>query len=103
MTNAMRLVWMDEEMREALGEYAWMNRTSMAAVVRAALEDVRDNPADESVLSEDDAKSTVHLNALVSVDLWEAAKKSAHSVGGSLNALVRRRIRKQLRDEGLIE
>lgn len=103
MTIPIRSIWIDEEMREAMTEYAWLHRTTKAAVVRAAVENVRDHPADESVLSEDDALSRVNMNVKIQDDLWLAAKDAAHSVGKSVNSLIRRRIRKLLKDEGLIE
>lgn len=97
-----RSLWMNAEMRAALAEYAYLKRTSMGDVVRAAAEGVRDNPTDDSVLSTDDVPSEIHLNVKVSDDIWIAAKNSAQDAGRSLNSLIRRRIRKLLQDERLI-
>jgi len=95
-------VWLDKDTRAALKEWAWLNRSSAAAAVRAALQDIIDNAADVSVLSDTDAPSTIHLNVKAEMEFWDAAVAAASAVGPSFNSLVRRRIRKMLQEEGLL-
>lgn len=97
-----RGIWMDHAMREALREYAWNHRTHMGSVLRAAIEDVGSNPGNDSVLSDDDSKSEVRVNVKVEDHIWNSAVNAARKSGNSMNSLVRRRVRKVLREEGLI-
>lgn len=95
-------VWLDRDTREALKEYAWLKRTTAAEVVRAALQDIIDNPKSVSTLSDTDSVSTIHLNVKAENELWDAAVQAASTVGPSFNSLVRRRIRWVLDQEGLL-
>jgi hypothetical protein len=102
MPIPIRGIWMDAPMRDALKEYAWLNRTNMSAVLRAAITNVRDNPGDESVLSDDDRRSELHVNVKIEDAVWNAALEAAESVGQSLQSLVRRRVLKILQEAGLL-
>lgn len=93
-------LWLARDTRTLLKEYAWARRTTMGKVLRAAVEDVRDNPNNLSAMSESDEMSEVQASVKASDELWDAARVSADSVGLSLNSMVRRRIRKLLTDEG---
>lgn len=76
----------------------------MGRVVTAAIEDVRDNPDDLAALSATDTASEVQLSVKVNPDLWRASQEAASaSAVGSFSALVRRRIRKILIDEGYLK
>lgn len=104
MSRDPQKVWLSRADREALREYAWANRTHMGAVVNAAIQDVRDHPRDLAGLSATDSKSEVQLSVIVDADLWVAAHEAADESGvGSFSALVRRRIRKILFDEGYLK
>lgn len=97
-------VWLGRIDREALREYAWANRTTMGAVVSAAVEDVEANPDSVSALSESDSPSEVQLSVVIDPALWASARKAASTSGvGSFTSLVRRRIRKILIDEGYLK
>lgn len=96
-------VWADRETRDALREYAWANRTTMDAVITAAIRGVRDNPGDDSALSSDDTASQIQLSTKINDADWLAAHEAARRVDRSLNSLVRRRLRKLLIDEGYLQ
>lgn len=95
-------VWLDIPTRDALKEYAWLNRTTVGDVIRTATQDVIDNPGDMSVLSLTDGPSQVQTSVKVNPDTWAKARKAARSVDMSLNSMLRRRLRKLVQDEGLI-
>lgn len=95
-------VWMSKITRDALKEYAWVKRTTMGDVIRAAVDDVRANPGDLSVLSEADEKSQVQVSVKATPEMWADARSSARKVEMSLNSMIRRRIRKILTEEGFM-
>lgn len=101
-TTPVHKIWLDSKTREALREFAWVNRTSMAVPARAALMGVRDAPDDLSALSERDTISQVQLSFKVDDELWNAAVEAAKTVDMSFQSLVRRRIIKLLTDEGYL-
>lgn len=103
MTTLVRKIWLDRTTREALREHAWINRTSMGVVVRAALIGVRDDPGDVSALSSNDTMSEVQLSIKVDDELWEAARRAAATTDMSFTSLVRRRIIKLLTEEGYLK
>lgn len=104
MTRDPQKVWLARADREALREYAWANRTHMGVVVNAAATDVRDNPRNLDALSETDSRSEVQLSVNVDPQVWADAHQAARESGiGSFNALVRRRIRKILIEEGYLK
>lgn len=104
MTRDPQKIWLARADREGLREYAWANRTSMGAVVKDAVLDVREHPDDVSVLSLDDTASEVQLSVVIDPDVWEEARQAARSSGAaSFTALVRRRIRKILIDGGYLK
>lgn len=104
MTIKPKAVWLDAETKDALKEYAWANRTSSGAVIRAAMQDIIDNAGDVSVLA-DVASMPVadkHINVKADEDWWNTAVAAAQSAGHSFTGLVRRRIRWVLAQEGFI-
>jgi hypothetical protein len=104
MTIKTKAIWIDAETKAALKEYAWANRTTAGAVIRAAIQDIIDNAADVSVLSDTTAMpvAKVHVNVKADEDWWNSGVAAAHAVGQPFTGLVRRRIRKVLAQEGFI-
>lgn len=110
MTRDPQKVWLSRADREALREYAWMNRTHMGKVVGQVVSDIRDNPTDVSSLSPTDSRSEIQLSVVVDPGVWSDAKVAAGFASAinpdqvpSFTAQVRRRIRKILIDEGLLK
>lgn len=97
-------VWFDAETKEALKEYAWSIRSNMSEVIRAAITDIIDNAGDVSVLADVEGMPTANKHICVkgTQEWWDTAVASAASTPYSFTALVRRRIRKVLHEEGFI-
>lgn len=102
MTLPIQKVWMARTTRAHLKEYAYVNRTSMGDIIRAAVEDVRDNPGYLGHMHDTDERSEVQVSVKADDELFNAARESAHGAGLSFNSMVRRRIRKLLADNGYI-
>lgn len=102
MSLPIHAIWLDKTTKAALKEYAWLNRTTMGDVIRAAMQDIIDKPWDVSILSDTDEPSTIHLNVKADHVFWDAAVAAAQSTNRSFNSLVRRRIRWVLDKEGLL-
>jgi hypothetical protein len=95
-------LWLDRKTRDALREYAWEHRTSMGAVARAAVEDVRNDPENLAAMADVDVPSEVQLTVKMPDSEWTAAREAAATSGHAFNPLVRRRIIKLLTDEGYL-
>lgn len=100
--NRVRQLSVSRKFKEALAEYAYLKRTTMGAVVRAAIDDVKRDPLDDSVLSENTVPGGVNLNVKVYDDVWATTRDAARDAGRSFYPLITRRILKMLEDEGLM-
>lgn len=100
-SNGPHGLWVDEETREALREYAWVNRTTMSNVVRAALESVAQGELG-SPLDVEDRPGRVRLSVKVPDEEWAAAREAAAKRGLGFNMLLRRYIIGALKDDGLL-
>lgn len=99
-----RAVWIDDETKAALKEYAWLNRTNMSAVIRSAIQDIIDNAGNVSVLAEAEGIPVAknHIGIRAEDEWWERALEAANSTPYSFASLLRRRLRKILHEEGLL-
>ncbi len=98
-------VWIDDETKAALKEYAWSIRSNMSAVIRAAIQDIIDNAGDVSVLSEVEGMPVAKNHIVIRADQewWDRAVEAAGRSPFSFTSLVRRRLRKVLHEEGFIQ
>lgn len=98
-----RGLWLDRETHDALGEFAWLNRTTKGDAVRAILDTIRNDPNHgESVLAVEDRPGRVKLTMKSSDEQWNGAVNAALPSGISFNSLVRRHLIKVLTEEGLL-
>ncbi len=98
-----RGIWTDYETHLALVEYAWLRRTTMSDVFRAALDNIATQPIDDSVLSIPDRPGRKRINVKTTDEQWDAASTAASVAGVGFHSLIRRHIIKALMEEGLLE
>lgn len=97
-----RGLWLSEDTHAALREYAWIRRTTMGDVVRAVLDEIRENKTVDSVLGVEDMTGRTRLSVKSSDEQWIEARDAAEAQGVSFHSLIRRHIIKAVREEGLL-
>lgn len=104
MSEKPHAVWIDNETKAALKEYAWSIRSNMSAVIRAAIQDIIDNAGDVSVLADAEGIPVANNHIVVRADQawWDQGVEAAGRSGFSFTSLVRRRLRKVLDEEGYL-
>lgn len=95
--------WLDYNTHLALVEYAWLHRTSMGDVVRAALDSIAKDGVDDSVLAVEDRPGKKRVSLRTTDEQWNSAKDVAVAAGVGFHSLIRRYIIKALKEEGLLE
>lgn len=95
--------WLDYNTHLALVEYAWLHRTNMGDVVRAALDSIVKDGVTDSVLAIEDRPGRKRLSLRTTDEQWNSAKQVAATAGVGFHSLIRRYIIKALKEEGLLE
>jgi hypothetical protein len=95
-----RKVWLPTEMKVAIEEYCWQNRTKVSPFIVGIIGEFMDDPASLAGVSVPPAGKD-YASVYVSDDIWLRAMEQAEKMGTRLSAVVRARANQVLAEAGI--